>query len=148
MFHIPFRKYSFKIVQQNEQTYIFDIIRKKNVVLGPEEWVRQNILHYLIEDLGYPKGKIAIEKEFLVNGRKKRFDLIVFDENMHPFLLVECKAPEIRITQQTINQVVDYNLHFKSKYLVVSNGNESWCFGYKDGSIKGLEAIPVYEKGT
>jgi len=126
---ISFRKYDFRIHEKNEIIYIFDEVRKKNVILTPEEWVRQNFLHYLIYDLNYPKSKIAIEKEFKINERKKRFDLLVFDENSKPFLLLECKSQKEELNEKVLKQCLNYNLHFEVPYLVISNGD--FTFGWQ-----------------
>jgi hypothetical protein len=144
MISIPFKKYNFKISYQADKPFIFDIIRKKNILLTPEEWVRQNFIHYLIEDLNYPKGKIAVEKEFTVNNLKKRFDLLVYDQQMQPFLLIECKSPEIKLSENTITQVTNYNSLFKSKYILISNGNQTFCFENGNESVVQLSEIPVY----
>lgn len=144
MITIPFRKYNFKISYQADKPFIFDEIRKKNILLTPEEWVRQNLIHYFIYDLNYPKGKIAVEKEFKVNHLKKRFDLLVYNDQMQPFLLVECKSPDIKLTENTITQVTNYNSLFKSKYVLISNGNQTFCFENGEGSVVQLTAIPVY----
>lgn len=148
MIQIPFRKYDFKITLQNGTNYIFDEVRKKNVVLGPEEWVRQNMLHYLLYDIAYPKNRVAVEKEFNYNGRKKRFDILVFDAEMKPFLLVECKASNVNISNATLQQIIDYNLHYNSKYLLISNGNSSWCFTGKEGTMIELAQIPAFQENA
>ena len=87
--NLSFRKYNFNIHKQEDQLFVFDEVRKKNVIITPEEWVRQNLLHYFYEDLAYPKSKIAIEKEFILNGRKKRFDMLVFDRDMNPSVVLD-----------------------------------------------------------
>ena len=114
MISIAFRKYEFKVKELEGKKYIFDEIRKKYVLLTPEEWVRQNIVHHLIYDLNYNKSRIALEKEFVVNKLKKRFDILIFDQEMNVFMLIECKAPEIKIDEQTAKQIFNYNIKFNS----------------------------------
>ncbi|MCY7409854.1 MAG: type I restriction enzyme HsdR N-terminal domain-containing protein [Chitinophagales bacterium] len=124
---ITFDKYDFRIKEVEDQKFIFDVIRKKFVALAPEEWVRQHWIHYLIHHQKYPRSRIAAEMKIKLNGLTKRCDLVVFDKSGNPFLIVECKAPEIKITQKTFDQIARYNLTLNVKYLVVSNGNKHFC---------------------
>lgn len=146
MISIKFRKYDFRIVYKDEKPYIFDEIRKKNILLTPEEWVRQNILHHLIYDLNYPKGKIAVEKEFSANHLKKRFDILVYNQLMEPFMLIECKAPEVVLSEKTIMQAANYNSSFASQYIMITNGNLSFCFENQQGKIVQLNQLPLFDK--
>lgn len=141
---ITFRKYNFNIHEKNKVHYIFDEVRKKNVILTPEEWVRQNFIHYLVYDLNYPKSKIAIEKEFILNERKKRFDLLVFDENTHPFLLLECKSQKEDLNEKVLNQSLNYNLHFGVPFLVISNGDYTFAWQLENGKAFPLSQLPTY----
>ena len=143
---ISFRKYDFRIHEKNEIIYIFDEVRKKNVILTPEEWVRQNFLHYLIYDLNYPRSKIAIEKEFKINDRKKRFDLLVFDENTEPFLLLECKSQVEELNEKVLKQCLNYNINFEVPYLVISNGDYTFAWHLEKGSARLLNELPSYRK--
>ena len=121
---LNFPTYKFRI-KSNENNYsIFDIIRKKYVVLTPEEWVRQHFVHYLIQDKGYPISLIAVEKKLLVNNLMKRTDILIFNTNGNPFIIVECKAPSIALTQNTFDQIARYNSTLNAKYLIVTNGLE------------------------
>lgn len=115
-------KSEFKIKSSENTQYIFDIIRKKYVVLTPEEWVRQHVIHYLIIIKGYPKSLIAVEKQLTINKLKKRFDILVFNKKGVPELIVECKSPSIKISQNAFDQIARYNLKLKADYLMVSNG--------------------------
>lgn len=125
---LNFPTYSFRFKNSENKTYIFDVIRKKFLVLTPEEWVRQHVVLYLIEELRYPKSLINVEKLVNVNGIKKRYDIVVFNTNGSIFLLVECKAPEIKISQQTFDQIAQYNFSLKAQYLMVTNGlNHYFC---------------------
>ena len=114
--------YQFEIKSSENKQLIFDKIRKKYVVLTPEEWVRQNFVTYLLEEKKYPISLIAIEKQVTVNKLKKRFDILVFDKKGNHNIIVECKSPKIKITQDTFDQIARYNLALNAEYLIVTNG--------------------------
>lgn len=139
--------YQFKLKQQGQRTQIFDAIRKKYVVLTPEEWVRQNFLQYLIQDKKFPASLIAVEAGLKYNQLQKRMDVLVYDKQGSPHLMVECKAPEVKITQDVFDQIARYNMVFKVKYLVVTNGLHHFCclMDYTKESYVYLEQIPVFE---
>lgn len=143
MIQIPYRKYNFKLKEKEAKTYIFDEIRKKYLLLTPEEWVRQNIVHYLVYDLAYNKNRIALEKEFEVNHLKKRFDILIYAQDMSIFMLIECKAPEVKIDEKTLKQIFNYNIKFDAPYLVLSNGLNTFCLG-KDK--KWQKELPLFQK--
>lgn len=138
--------YQFKMKKDGERIQIFDAIRKKYVVLTPEEWVRQNILQYLIQEKKFPSSLIAVEAGLKYNQLQKRADVLVYDKSGSPFLLVECKAPAVKISQDTFDQIARYNLIFKVKYLVVTNGMNHFCcvMDYTDNSYQYLEFIPNF----
>ena len=120
--------FTFRIKTENSRTEIFDIIRKKFVALTNEEWVRQNIIHYLIFEKGYPLGLIAVEAGFKVHRLFKRADIIVHDKTGNPLMIVECKAPSVLINQEVFDQIARYNLKINVKYLLVTNGlNHYFC---------------------
>lgn len=123
--NLPF--FGFNIKEQNGQNRIFDHIRKKYVHLTPEEWVRQHFIRYLSEHKNYPLSLIAVEKELRVNKLKRRPDIVVFNRNHQPLLVVECKAPSVSITQDTFDQIARYNISLQVQYLVVTNGMEHYC---------------------
>lgn len=125
---LNFPNYSFRFKNSENKTYIFDVIRKKFLLLTPEEWVRQHVVNFLIEEKNYPKLLINVEKLVKVNGINKRYDVVVFRNDGSIFLLVECKAPEVTITQQTFDQIAQYNLVLKAENLMVTNGlNHYFC---------------------
>ncbi len=119
---LNFPTYNFKVKTEENANYVFDIIRKKYVLVTPEEWVRQHLLWYLIHEKKYPASLISVEKGLEVNGLKKRFDLLVYDNLGKPLLLTECKSPNIKLTQQVFDQIANYNMKFKVKQLLVTNG--------------------------
>lgn len=123
---LQFPPYQFRFKNSENKVAIFDDIRKKFIILTPEEWVRQHVVHYLIHDKSYPKSWINVEKIIKLNGLTKRYDVVVFNPDGSIFLLVECKAPEIKISQHTFDQIARYNLALKADYLMVTNGLEHY----------------------
>ena len=119
---LNFPTYSFRFKSNENKISIFDTIRKKFVVLQPEEWVRQHCIQYLIKVKGYPKSLINAEKELIVNSLKKRYDIVVFNSDGSIHLIVECKSPTITVNQKTFDQIAQYNLVLNATYLMVTNG--------------------------
>ncbi len=115
-------QFNLKVKSKENKYFIFDIIRKKYVVLTPEEWVRQHFIHYLIEYKNYPASLIAVEKQISINNLSKRTDILIFDRNAGPHVIVECKAPTVKISQRTFDQIARYNLKLNARYLVITNG--------------------------
>lgn len=148
MHKLNFPSYRFRFKNSENKVLIFDIIRKKFVVLQPEEWVRQNCIHFLIEDKNYPKSLINVEKELKINDLKKRYDVIVFKPNGDIQLVVECKAPTIAINQKVFDQIARYNLVLNSDYLMVTNGlNHYYCeIDFNNERYQFLRDIPSYTK--
>ena len=138
--------YQFKIKNSENKQLIFDIIRKKYVVLTPEEWVRQNLIHYLVSEKKYPISLIAVEKQVTVNSLTKRFDILIFNSDGASDVIIECKAPSIKISQATFDQIAQYNLKLNAKYLVVSNGltHYSCILDSKNKQYQFLKEIPKY----
>jgi len=117
-------------------------------VEGPEETVRQLIVHFLINEKNVPKGRIAIEKTFVVGSKKKRFDILVFDTKSQPLLIVECKAPNVSINEKTFEQISTYNLSLHVTYWLVTNGRKHYCcyFSAAANALQLLEEIPDYTR--
>jgi ribosomal protein L23 len=125
---LNFPKYTFRVKNSENKTLIFDEIRKKFVVLQPEEWVRQHCVNYLIHEKKYPKSLINVEKELIINGLKKRYDIVVFNPDGSIHIIVECKSAKINISQDTFDQIARYNLKLKANFLMVTNGiNHYFC---------------------
>ena len=139
--------YHFKLKKNKNKTYIFDQIRKKYMVLTPEEWVRQHFVKFLIDEKKYPVSLIAIEKQLTINNLKKRSDILVFNAKGIPDIIVECKSPSIKITQDTFDQIARYNLKLQANYLVVTNGLEHfYCkMDYEKETYIFLKEIPDYK---
>jgi hypothetical protein len=148
MFKLNLPKYPFKLSKKKEKVYIFDTIRKKDIYLTPEEWVRQHFIQFLINEQNYPKSLIAVEKEIKVNNLKKRFDILIFNNKGLHDVIVECKAPTIKITQETFDQIARYNLTLKANYLMVTNGLEHYyCkMDFENKKYVFLEACPKFSK--
>jgi hypothetical protein len=119
---LNFPSYDFRFKNSENKIYIFDVVRKKFVILQPEEWVRQHVVHFLITEKKYPLSLINVEKQVKVNSLVKRYDIIVFKSDGSIQLLVECKAPEINILQSSFDQIAQYNMQLKSDYLMLTNG--------------------------
>ena len=138
--------YSFKLKSNENKTLIFDNLRKKYVVLTPEEWVRQHFVRFLIDEKKYPVSIIAIEKQLTINTRKKRTDILIFSSDGKPDIIVECKAPNIKITQETFDQIARYNLKLNANYLIVTNGLEHfYCkMDFENETYIFLEDFPSF----
>ena len=148
MQNLNFPTYSFRLKNSENNTHIFDVVRKKFVVLQPEEWVRQHCVQYLIQEKKYPISLINVEKVVLINGLKKRYDIVIFNSDGSLALVVECKAPKVKITQAAFDQIARYNLALKAPYLMVTNGlNHYFCTMNHDlESFEFLETIPNYTR--
>lgn len=125
---------------------IFDIIRKKYIILTPEEWVRQHFVHYLINDLKYPKSLFRLEGSLTYNKMQKRSDILIRDREGKPWMLIECKSPVIKLTQKAFNQIAVYNMTIGARYLAVTNGMIHYCFeAAKTGEdVKYLNEFPAF----
>ncbi|MCK5440370.1 MAG: type I restriction enzyme HsdR N-terminal domain-containing protein [Maribacter sp.] len=145
---LNFPTYDFRFKNSENKIHIFDAIRKKFVVLQPEEWVRQHTVQFLIMEKKYPKSLINVEKQLTINSLKKRYDIVVFDQKGNISILVECKAPKITITQQTFDQIARYNMQLKANFLMVTNGLQHfYCkMDYTQEKYHFLEYIPDFSR--
>ena len=148
MFRLNLPTYEIKIAQQGNKQVIFDFLRRKYVALTPEEWVRQHFVHYLIEHKGYPAGLIGNEVELNVGEKKLRCDTILYNKVAQPQMIIEYKAPQIKLQQKTFDQISAYNLLLKVDYLIVSNGMQHICcrMDYENQKYCFLEDIPNYQE--
>jgi hypothetical protein len=146
MIKIEFPKQQIKIEQRKGVNEIFDIIRKKWLILSPEEWVRQNILDYLLISKNYPASLIAVEKEIKLGELKKRCDIVVYNRATKPWMIVECKEMNVSLSQKTLDQILRYHMSLPAKYLMITNG--TYCFGFakKDDQFIETDVFPEYEK--
>ena len=147
MQQLNFPCYSFRFKNSENKVSIFDEIRKKFIILTPEEWVRQHVVRFLLEEKNYPKSLINVEKVLTINGLRKRYDIVIFNPNGSIFVLVECKAPEIKTSQATFDQIARYNMTLKAEYLMVTNGlNHYFCqMDFENERYEFLAALPDYK---
>jgi len=141
----PDKKPSIKTSEGKEQ--IFCIIRKRWILITPEEWVRQNFLLYLTEVLQYPVSLIAVEKQLMLGDLKKRFDIVVYDQQKTtPFIIVECKEMNVQLTESVLQQALRYNSQMQAPFLLITNG--SHCFGFekREDSFSEIDFIPSFIK--
>jgi len=139
--------YPFKIKKENGQHYIFDEIRKKHLVLTPEEWVRQHFVMYLHKEKGFPLSLMSLEKGLKLNKMQKRSDIVAFAGDGAPRLLVECKAPKIKITQDAFDQAARYNMQLQVPFMAVTNGLQHFCciINHREKNYSFLKEIPDYK---
>lgn len=144
MIKIEYPSHTFRIKNVKTHEVIFDELRKSWLRLTPEEWVRQNFVQYLVKVKQYPPSLIAIEKEIFLGEMKKRFDILVYNSNHHPWMMIECKEMNVEINQQVLEQLLRYNIVIPVTYLIVTNG--TYCVGYKkmDGELILLQDLPAY----
>ena len=139
-------KTDLKIITKDGKLHVFDVLRRKYVALTPEEWVRQQFVHFLIGQKGYPAECIGNEISINLNGTKKRCDTVIYDGNAQPTMIVEYKSPQVEITQQVFEQISRYNIKLRVKWLIVSNGLQHYCckIDYESGTYQFVEEIPAY----
>ena len=139
--------YSFNIKSEDNRKLIFDPIRKKYIVLTPEEWVRQNFIQYLINEKNVPEGLIIQEHKIKLNTLNQRSDIVIYSRSGTPLLIVECKAPSVKLAQATFEQIARYNIILQVKYLIVTNGLNHYCcmINIEEKSYSFLKDIPNYE---
>jgi len=145
---LNFPEFSFRFKNSENKVSIFDCIRKKFVILQPEEWVRQHCVQYLIQVKGYPISLINVEKQLIINDLKKRYDIVIFNPNGSIHLVIECKAPKINIDQTTFDQIARYNTELNATYLMVTNGiNHYYCqMDFENKQYQFLKDIPEYSQ--
>ena len=142
--------YEYVLKKESGKIFILDILRKKYLVLTPEEWVRQHFIHYLVNALEYPKALIKVEAGLKFNRLQKRSDIVVFNRDGNPWMLVECKAPEYRLRQLTIEQAAVYNHTLKAQYIVITNGMTHICceVNQGDGITVQLDGLPKFPSSS
>lgn len=145
MIDVQYPQPRFRIKKEKDKPYIFDAIRKIWLLLTEEEWVRQNFVNYLTLQLQYPATVIAIEKEIALNDLKKRFDILVYDENHNPWMLIECKEPKVKLSEDVLQQVLRYTISVPVKYIVITNGN-STVLWKKETQLQLLHQMPAWER--
>jgi len=142
MIKIEYPPYQPKIKEENGREFIFDAFRKRWVLLTPEEWVRQNFLQYLTQVKKYPASLIAIEKEIKLGELKKRFDIVVYDKEAKPWMIVECKEMNVALDKSVLDQVLRYNISLKVPYLVITNGSYCMACDCSQSELKEIDQLP------
>ena len=142
MIKVEYPIFDFKIKGEAGKEIIFDEVRKQWVRLTPEEWVRQNMLQYLLQNLQYSSTLIAVEKELKMGELKKRFDILVYDKQHKPWLMIECKAMDIKLTDNVLQQILRYNMSLQVAYLFITNGTSVFGWDIKAG-CKLMEGFPM-----
>ena len=148
MYKLNLPEYPIKRRSFNGQSQIFDEIRRKYVALTHEEWVRQHFVTYLINDRKFPKGLIAVEYSLEINKVNHRADVVAFNNQSKPLVVVECKAPDVPINQQVIQQISRYNILLKAPLLILTNGLVHFCvrIDFERGTTSTLESIPLFQE--
>ena len=132
-----------RLKKQGTQTFIFDFIRKKWLVLTPEEWVRQHVLSYLVTEKKFMASSISIEKELILNDIKKRYDAVVYNRELKPYLIIECKAPYIELDKFVVEQALRYNLTVKAELLMITNGVSDLVFNLRNEVVELPEQVDL-----
>ncbi len=135
----------FRIKNEDGKEFIFDALRKKWLLLTPEEWVRQNFIQYLIKTKNYPASLIAIEKEIQLGELKKRFDILVYDNNHQPWMMIECKAGEVKLDEDVLQQVLRYNISVPVKYIIITNGSYTYAWQKENNGLQLINEVPGWK---
>ena len=145
MIKIEYPEHAFKIKGEPGKEFIFDALRKQWLRLTPEEWVRQNFVQYLLQVKQYPSALIALEKEISLGELRKRFDIVVFDKQHKPWMMVECKEMSVALSENVLQQVLRYNISLPVRYLVITNG--SYCLAYEkmNDGLNIINHLPRFE---
>ncbi|MGV3657145.1 MAG: type I restriction enzyme HsdR N-terminal domain-containing protein [Chitinophagaceae bacterium] len=144
MIPVQFPAPQFKMKTDGDKRYIFDAIRKTWLLLTEEEWVRQSFVDYLVRRLEYPPAMIALEKGLELNGLKKRFDILVYNSNHQPWLMVECKAPEVALSEDVLQQVLRYNISIPVEYIIITNGEYTMGWRKEGDALQRVEEMPLW----
>ena len=145
MIEFKFEAYNFNIKVEEDKKYIFDIVRRKFVLITPEEWVRQHILWYFIHQLNYPKTLISLEKQIKVNGITKRYDMVVYDRDAKPWMMVECKEFDKKLDDDVLRQLLNYQQQIQCPYGVITNGRQTFCCEMNIPNFNWLTAMPKFD---
>lgn len=141
---LKYPTFNIKVKHEGKKALVFDEIRKKWVVLSPEEWVRQHLINYLITERDVPSSLISVEKEINLNGVRKRYDLVIFNSRLIPLVLIECKAPDVVLTEVVVEQALRYNLKIGVNYLLITNGLQEMVFHTAESKIRTVQELPGF----
>jgi len=145
MLVIKYPEPSFRIKKEKDKAWLFDPLRKKWLLLTPEEWVRQNFVQYLVQVKLYPAALIALEKEIWLGELKKRFDILIYNKHHQPWMIVECKAAEIILNDDTLQQALRYNISVPVEYILITNGSYTQGWQKKGGQLQTIGVVPAWE---
>jgi hypothetical protein len=145
MIQVQYPEPQFRMKEESGKRYIFDGIRKTWLLLTEEEWVRQNFVHYLTFTLQYPTSFIALEKEIRLHDLKKRFDILIYNKDHQPWMMVECKGPEVALDENVLHQLLRYNVSVPVEYMIITNGKRTIGWRKEEGRLALLEALPGWE---
>jgi hypothetical protein len=145
MIDVQYPPPSFRMKKEGDKQYVFDGIRKTWLLLTEEEWVRQNFISYLTNTLQYPSTMIAVEKEITLVELKKRFDVLVYNSSHRPWLMVECKAPQVSLNELVLQQVLRYNLSTPVAYLIITNGDSTVGWKKEGSNLKLIQQLPSWQ---
>jgi hypothetical protein len=144
MIAVNYPEPAFRFKKEEGKEFIFDTIRKVWLSLTEEEWVRQNFIQFLVQEMKYPISLIALEKEIQLGELKKRFDILIYDKNHQPWMLVECKGPHIKLEDPVLQQVLRYNISVPVSFLIITNGHYTQGWERANAGLKELEAMPLW----
>ena len=143
MITLQYPQFNFRIKEEDGKEWIFDEFRKQWVRLTPEEWVRQNMLQYLVQIKKYPSSLIAIEKEIAVGEMRKRFDILVY-KNAGPWMIIECKEMNVALNDAVLKQVLNYNIRLQTPFVVITNGSSVYGFELQNGRMEQIQELPSF----
>ncbi len=146
MLTINYPEQRFQIKKISGKDFIFDSLRKKWLLLTPEEWVRQNFVQYLIQVKKYPATLIALEKMIILGELKKRFDILVYDSNHVPWMMIECKAPLVKLDESVLHQLLRYHISVPTGFLIITNGDYSYGWQKKEQDLHLIRELPEWIK--
>jgi len=145
MIAVKFPEPAFRLKKEKDVEWIFDMIRKQWLVLTEEEWVRQNFIQFLIQILHYPAAFIAVEKEIMLGELKKRFDILVYNKDHKPWMMIECKAPVIPLSDTALQQVLLYNITVPVFFLIITNGEFTYGWEKANGTLNHMDHLPAWQ---
>ena len=146
MLVINFPEPAFRMKKDNAKELLFDPLRKKWLLITPEEWVRQNFVQYLVQVMNYPSSLIALEKEIPLGELRKRFDVLVYSQDHQPWMIVECIGADIILSDETLQQALRYNISVPAEFLIITNGHHSFGWQKKEGQLHSINELPAWEK--
>lgn len=145
MIKVKYPELKHRIKNEKGREFIFDPIRKQWIVLTNEEWVRQNFIQFLVQEMKYPESLIAVEKEIQLGDLKKRFDILVYNKDHEPWMLIECKAKDVVLNEKVFQQVLRYNISLPSSYLIITNGDYTFGWAKLGDELKTVIEMPVWK---